>query len=524
VTTAIGRIRRQRLLSLFVFAFLLFGVAPQLSGANIEKKATVIVISLDGFPAYALDDPRLPIPNLRKLAREGVIASSMQPVNPTVTWPNHTALVTGVNTAQHQVLFNGLLVRPPDGGRPTIEPWRNKDQLVHAPTIYDIAFNAGLTTAQVDWVAINGAKTITWQFPELPDPNGRIERELIDAGTVTPEQLRKFEDSSQAWQDDIWTVAAVDIIEKHKPNLLLLHLLTLDDINHAYGPMTPASVTAMAFVDAKVKDIVDAVNRTGLTQKTTFIVVSDHGFRAYKNKIRPNVLLREKGLLSEESDKSQADAWVMPEGGTAGVYLSNPDRRAELIPELKKLFTNAEGIEAVYGDDRFHDLGYPIPGSSDQAPDLVLAAAPDYMFSGESEGDYVTHGVNSGTHGYLNTDPQMQAIFIASGVGTPKGVRLGRISNLDVAPTIAALLGLRMQNISGHPLLIPFPKRSAKSVIDSPMRLYSRQRTAAPQKFIEAPARKSKRTPDLNPQFVPLTFLNALLWVQRPELLVQTWY
>ena len=136
------------------------GVASAFANAKkIQKDRTVVVISLDGFPAYALDDPRLPIPTLRKLAREGVMAVSMRPVNPTVTWPNHTAIVTGVDPSQHQVLFNGLLIRPQDGAKPTIEPWRDKEQMVHGPTIYDIAYNAGLTTAQVDWVAIENAKT-----------------------------------------------------------------------------------------------------------------------------------------------------------------------------------------------------------------------------------------------------------------------------------------------------------------------------------------------------------------------------
>jgi predicted AlkP superfamily pyrophosphatase or phosphodiesterase len=230
---------------------------PVFLHAEANKHRTVVVISLDGFPAYALDDPRLPTPTLRKLAREGVAATSMRPVNPTVTWPNHTAIVTGVDASEHHVLFNGLLTRPDGGGRPSIEPWRDKETMVHAPTIYDIAHEAGLTTAQVDWVAIYRAKTITWQFPELPDPNGVIERELIADGTVTAEQLHTFEDSSQAWQDEIWTAAAEEILEKHKPNLLLFHLLTLDDTNHEYGPMSPASFTAMAFLDAKVKQILE---------------------------------------------------------------------------------------------------------------------------------------------------------------------------------------------------------------------------------------------------------------------------
>jgi predicted AlkP superfamily pyrophosphatase or phosphodiesterase len=422
---------------------------PALLHAKANRHKTIVVISLDGFPAYAMDDPRLPIPTLRRLAREGVVAASMQPVNPTVTWPNHTALVTGVDASKHHVLFNGLLTRPDRAGRPSIEPWRDKDLMVHAPTIYDVAFQDGLTTAQVDWVAIYHAKTITWQFPELPDPNGMVEREMIADGTVTAEQLRTFEDSSQAWQDEIWTAAAAKILEK-KPNLLLFHLLTLDDTNHEYAPMSPASFTAMAFLDAKVKQILDVLQRTGQARDATLFIVSDHGFRAYKHKIHPNVLLRKNGLFSAEPGQAKGDAWVLSEGGTAAVYITNPDRKAELSSELRRILTGVEGIDHVYGVEDFPKLGLPVPTTSDQAPDLVLAASPDYMFSNESDGDFVTEVSAGGTHGYLNTDPKMQAIFIAWGAGIPKGVRLNSISNLDVAPTIAALLGLEMKQAQGH--------------------------------------------------------------------------
>src|SRR4051794_13139543 len=213
--------RTLRLLRRCFAIALLGGIASLGSSAATkpQKKRTVVVISLDGFPAYALDDPRLPIPTIRKLAREGVAATSMRPVNPTVTWPNHTAMVTGVDASEHQVLYNGLLTRSDKTIQPSIEPWVDKDRLMQAPTIYDIAYQAGLTTAQVDWVAIYGAKTITWRFPELPDPNGAIEKEMIADGTVTAEQLRTFEASSQAWQDEMWTRAAEKILEKHKPNL-----------------------------------------------------------------------------------------------------------------------------------------------------------------------------------------------------------------------------------------------------------------------------------------------------------------
>ena len=417
--------------------------------AQPRKDRTVVLISLDGFPAYALDDPRLPIPTLRRLAREGAVASAMQPINPTVTWPNHTAIVTGVDASQHHVLFNGQLTRPAGGGRPTIEPWRDKDLMVHAPTVYDVVYQAGLTTAQVDWVAIYGAKTITWKFPELPDPTGAIERELIADGTVTSEQLRKFEDSSQAWQDEIWTDAAVKILEKHRPNLLFFHLLTGDDTNHEYGPMSNASLTAMALLDSNVKRIVDVLERTGMSRDATVIIVSDHGFRTIKHKIHPNVLLRQKGLLTEGQGQSKGDAWVVPTGGTAMVYITDPARKAELVPVLRGILTGVEGVDRVYGTDEFATLGLPVAAVSDQAPDLVLSAKADYVFGNESEGEIITPTVG-GTHGYLNTDPKMQSIFIAWGRDVPKGLRLDSISNLDVAPTIAALLGLEMKEAKGH--------------------------------------------------------------------------
>src|SRR3954451_24564091 len=82
----------------------------------------VVLITMDGFPAYVYHDPRAPIPTLRKLASEGVAAEGMKVANPSVTWPNHTTLVTGVYPAKHSVLFNGLLVRGGLGQPGRVDP------------------------------------------------------------------------------------------------------------------------------------------------------------------------------------------------------------------------------------------------------------------------------------------------------------------------------------------------------------------------------------------------------------------
>src|ERR1044071_874041 len=138
--------------------FLLF--AALLPAADNSRH--VIVVSLDGFPASTLRDANVPFPVLRALIAKGAWAEAMRPVNPTVTWPNHTAMVTGVNVAKHGVIYNGLPVRPGVGKALRIEPWVPKTELVQARAVYDAAHDAGLTTAEVDWVAIYKPPAIDW--------------------------------------------------------------------------------------------------------------------------------------------------------------------------------------------------------------------------------------------------------------------------------------------------------------------------------------------------------------------------
>jgi len=167
----------------------------------------VVIISLDGFPGWALDDPYLPVPTLRRLAASGAVAAGMRPVNPTVTWPNHTAIVTGVTPAKHGVLFNGTLVRDP-GAPPRVEPWRDKKDMVHVPTLYDAVHEKGMTTAQVDWVAILNAPSIDFEFPERPErPETKraIAREMVKAGEITQQDVDAFASQNIVWRDKVWT-------------------------------------------------------------------------------------------------------------------------------------------------------------------------------------------------------------------------------------------------------------------------------------------------------------------------------
>jgi predicted AlkP superfamily pyrophosphatase or phosphodiesterase len=438
-------------------AFTLLAASLAFAQRDPRRDAMVIVISLDGFPASLLEDPQLPIPELRRLMAGGAAARAMRVSNPSVTWPNHTTMVTGVPPERHGVLVNGMVRRASARTPPRVEPWIDKAEMVRVPTVYDVAYRAGRTTAQVDWVAIQKPGTITWAFPEVPDPAGAEERELAAAGLISEADLRDFSRLNITLRDEYWTRAAVHLIEKHRPNLLLFHVLNLDSMHHRYGPRNPASYTAVAYADTRVAAVTAALERSGLRDRATVLVVSDHGFKPTRRSIRANAVLREQGLVSVEGGRVACDAWTIPEGGTALLYVTDPASRARLVPRLREIFAALEGVERVAAPAEYAGLGLPRPEANPQAPDLLLVAREGYAFGAAHEGPAVVD-LDGGAHGYLSSDPQLDGIFVAWGRGVRPGVKLDRIENLDVAPTIAALLGLELPGVAGRPLPILAPR------------------------------------------------------------------
>ncbi len=414
----------------------------------------VVIITLDGFAGWALDDPHLPVPTLRRLAAAGAVAKGMVPVNPTVTWPNHTSIVTGVTPAKHGVLFNGSLLHSP-GAPPRVEPWIDKKEMVRVETLYDAAHARGLTTAQVDWVAIHNASTITWEFRERPPAGGggAIAAEMVKAGLVSQADVDGFASRNILFRDSIWTKAAAHILRQHRPNLLLFHLLALDSAQHRYGPRTPAAMNTMAWLDTQVAEILRTLDETGLSARTTVFVLSDHGFKAVKRQILPNAAFRQAGLLEVADGKvTKSQAYSVPEGGSALVYVTVPDPSGAVLGRVRQALAGIEGIDKVVEPAEYGTYGLPLPSANDQMGALFLTAKEGYSFAGGATGEVVidTPDGSLGSHGYVATDPDLRSLFIASGRGIKSGVVLDSVDNIDVAPTAAHLLGIALKGADGR--------------------------------------------------------------------------
>ena len=438
-----------------------YGASAQEPATNSDKH--VIVVSLDGLAAYLVDDPKASLPTVRKLATEGAIASGgMKVSNPSVTWPNHTTLITGVRPAKHGVLANGVLQRSGPSVPVRVDAKRDRNDLIRGLTIADLAKRSGLKTAEINWPCTRNSNAFNWSFPDVPDTlmytTPELRTQLIKLGLLEDETDKSFAIKVGPARDWVWTEAACHVIRQYKPNLMLIHLLNVDTIQHGLGPQTSGAYTANALIDLYLERIVRAIESAGIAQNTTLMVVSDHGFVTTPKAVKPNMLLRKQGLLREVDGKlAEARAHVIPEGGVGLVYFTNQSEASYLTAQIKQLFQGREGIADIVLPDRFAELGMPLPREYAQAPDAVLVLKEGYAVSAVSDGDAFvvtnTDGKTAmGSHGFLSSNPKMNGLCVLSGHKIRPGTKLSGVENVDIAPTIAALLGLTGLEFDGKVL------------------------------------------------------------------------
>ena len=438
-------------------------VAPAAESTSPSADRIVVMISIDGLGAYYLDDAKAEMPTLRKLAAEGARATMMKPSTPTVTWPNHTTLVTGVTPARHGVLGNNYLDRK-TRSRVTLisDPVFDKDQIVKVPTIYDLAKDAGMKTAAIRWPASRNAKSLDWTIPDIltsellrkystPALQAECEKAGID---LLADSATKSKSPSPKPTDESCTRVFNFVLHEHRPNLALLHLIDVDHTEHFEGPKSPEAYAAVKTADDEVRLVWEELKRD-FPGKATLVIVSDHGFSPIKRMILANVILRKAGLIEATGKKQTAGAvQLVIQGGSALVYVLDSANRASVIARVTEAFRNVKGVSKIVGPDQLKEYGVADPKDDPHAPDMLLFAELGCNFGDTAAGDlpFDDKPERKGSHGHDADLPELQATFVAWGAGIKPGTRLGQISNLDVAPTIAKLLGLNIPNAEGKPL------------------------------------------------------------------------
>ena len=437
-------------LAVAVFCSLAVSVSP-------ASGPILVLISVDGLrPDYvtAADAHNAGIPNLRRLLREGAHAEGVQGVVPTVTYPSHTTLVTGAWPAKHGILNNLVF----DPLRKNQEGWYWYAEDIRVPTLWDAAAQAGMTTASIQWPVTVGAR-ITWNIPEFWRASTPDDRKLLRV-MATPGLLAELEPSLGPYAggidnslaaDEVRGQYAVALLEKKHPRLLLLHLASLDHIEHETGPFSPDSIAILEGLDPIIGRIRDAAER--LAPAAYFAVVSDHGFVSIHHELDLFPVFISAGLLTLD-EKGKVKDWVASPwncSGSTTVVLKNPSDTAVLarvraVLDIVKS-DPANGIDRILDAEEVHARGGFPPVS------FFVALKPGWRTGSSLDGPVLREIKHGGTHGYLPDLPELRAAFFLVGPGVPAGRSLGVIDMRDVAPTLAARLG------------VPFPSADGKNIL-----------------------------------------------------------
>lgn len=432
--------------------------APQASPAKSRPARYAIVISVDGLmPAsYTEADSRgLKIPTLRDLMARGAWSPGVRDVMPAVTYPAHTTMVTGVSPRVHGIHTNAVF--DPMGARDGEWYWYEPE--IRVPTIWQLARARGLRTALISWPVTMGARGDAvvpefWRGHGIDGP--KLLRAISTPGLWESVSRRfpGFETGLETLpaKDESLTDIAVDVIERLRPNLLLLHLPGVDHLQHEKGPWSPEALAAIETADAQVARVAEAARHAGIWPNTLFLVVSDHGFTREEKVLRPGVLLRQHGLITVD-EKNHVTSWraaVATSSGSAYVYLHNPDDR-EAAASVRELFDSlvtqpGSGIRRVLSQEEIAALG------GDPDAFIALEPADGFGLIGGVTGDAIGPATILGIHGFPPDREMMNASLILNG----PGVRPGKIEAarlVDIGPTVAQWLGLHLEHVEGKPLI-----------------------------------------------------------------------
>jgi predicted AlkP superfamily pyrophosphatase or phosphodiesterase len=432
--------------------------------------ASVLMISVDGMkPEYVLqaDAHGLKVPFLRSMLRDGTYADGVTGVWPTVTYPSHTTLLTGVAPAEHGIL-NNVQFDP----RRTFEgDWYWYAAQIKARTLWQAAHEAGIATASVGWPVSVGATAVDTLIPEYwrsaraaADVNP-ADAELVAALSRPDTLLADLQARLGPYMagndpgpagDVIKTRYALEILHSRKPAFMTVHLSALDEEEHAHGPFSAEANAELEVLDADLQQLFAAARAND--PNAVALVVSDHGFTRITQRLNLLPEFMRAGLIEATIDPQshtmsitswKAQPWSG--GGMAAVILhKSADAHAEqqvraLLQTLQADERN--GIDAILEHDAIQQRG-GFPGAA-----FLVVMKLGFYVTADPTGELVSelHGT-PGSHGFSPQFPQMRASFFIAGAGIARHRDLGVIDMRQIAPTVAQLLDVKLPAASLAPL------------------------------------------------------------------------
>lgn len=414
----------------------------------------VILISIDSL--ISADIPMLKkLPNMGRIMAGASYVTDIECIYPTLTYPCHATIATGVYPRRHGIYNNEIL---DINAKKADWYWWRKD--IKTDTILDIAKQAGLTTGCVTWPVLGDAGA-DYGIAEIWAPTGGEDPTPYFDRADSPGAKEIFERHKDKlnWLrtpefDNFAAACASDIIREFQPDLLLVHFSYVDHQRHNHGVDMADIERPLAFVDEKVGEIMEAAVEAGVFQDTNFVLVGDHGQINCHAVFNMNKVLWDRGYIDADEN-----GWVSGYriychscAYSAQIYAKDipEDEVKRVLEEIQAAYP--ECIETIYTREEVRERF-----RTDGAFSFMLEGVTGVAFGKTVKADQVIQTAldnsdyrwSNSTHGH---DPGKgdKPPFIASGPGVrPKVViRGGRL--VDEAPTVMALLGIRMKDADGE--------------------------------------------------------------------------
>lgn len=428
------------LFSALTLSALVAALSLPLAGQSADPPR-VVMISVDGMMPSTYTGTTLKVPTLRALKAAGAWADGVEGVFPTVTYPSHTTLITGVRPAVHGIVDNRIL--DPEGRANGAWFWYG--QAIKVQTLPGVVRARGLTAAAVTWPVTVGMD-LDYQVPEFSRSAHPETLSLIGA-LSRPARLLDLVGSDRGrpipwpFSDDDRADVASYLIRRFQPQLLLVHLIDLDGAQHSTGPGSPTAAATTERIDGNIATILKALDDTGVRQNTVVAIVSDHGFRPLETQLQPNALFKREGLLTVNDNGAITDwqAYFHSSGGAGFVYLKNPQdaalsaRAGQLLEQLRA--DPANGIDKVWSREQLDAAG----AHPEAAWGLSMKTG---FYTSTANTTLLQPSTSKGGHGFDPAAPELKASLILSGPGVPAGRALGQVRMTQIAPTLARLMGL----------------------------------------------------------------------------------
>jgi predicted AlkP superfamily pyrophosphatase or phosphodiesterase len=367
-----------------------------------RDKASLVLISLDGFRADYLD--RQDLPSIRRVLQRGARARSLVPVFPTLTFPNHYSMVTGLRVERHGIVSN--IFFDPDR-RQTYsmrEPQTVGDgSWYRGEPVWVTAERQGMVAACYFWpgseAAIGGIRPTLWTKYD---------------GTV-PNHVRV--DTILDW---------LRLPDERRPHVLTLYMSDVDSASHQNELGAGNIDTAIRGVDSALGRLLDGIDTLPIRDRVFLVLSSDHGMTSTSKAqiVAIDDLIDTTGILLAES------------GPVGNLHITGTRHADDVRDALNRRLTHGRAYLRKDVPERLHYRADPRIG------DIVIIMSEGYMIETAERRARRTRDEPFGMHGWDSALPSMRAIFVVAGPGVRPGITVPEVENVDVYPFLAEILGL----------------------------------------------------------------------------------